>query len=63
VYPKLLVAKKKQLIEIIPSNHTRQLAKKRVGVIGNAITNYLGSSNLYKQHNEQQQKFFEDLVL
>jgi hypothetical protein len=62
-HPKLLVARNKQFIEMIPLDHTQQLAKKRVGVIGSAITNFLGSSNPYKQHDEQQQFFFEDLVL
>jgi hypothetical protein len=47
-HPKLFAAKKKQLIEMIPLDHIQQLAKKRVGVIGSAITNFLGSSNLYK---------------
>jgi hypothetical protein len=62
-HPKLFAAKKKQLTKMIPLDHTWQLAKKRVGVTNSAITNFLGSSNPYKQHDEQQQKFLEDLVL
>jgi len=49
VHPKLLVTKRKQLIEItIPLNHTWQLTKKRVGVTSIAITNFFGFSNIYK---------------
>jgi hypothetical protein len=52
VHPKLLVARRKHLIEMIPLDHIQQLAKKRLGVIGNSITNFFGSSNPYKQHDE-----------
>ncbi len=38
-----------------------KIKKKRVGVIGNVITNFLGFSNPNKQHHEQKQKFLENL--
>jgi hypothetical protein len=43
--------------------HIQQLAKKMVGIISSAIIDFFGSPNPYKQHDEQQQKFLEDLVL
>jgi hypothetical protein len=52
VHPKLLVARRKQLIETIPLDHTQQLVKKKVGVISNAMTKFFGSSNPYKHHDE-----------
>jgi hypothetical protein len=48
---------------VIPLYHTQQATKKKVGVTNSVITNFFGFSNPYKQHNEQQQKFLEDLVL
>jgi hypothetical protein len=63
VHPKLLTTRKKQLTKVIPLDHTQQPTKKRVKVTSNVITNFFGFSNPYKQHDEQQQKFFEDLVL
>jgi hypothetical protein len=48
---------------VIPLYHTQQAAKKKVRVTGSVVTNFFGSSNPYKQHNEQQQKFLKDLVL
>ncbi len=47
-HPKLFVAKKMQLIEVIPLDHTRQLVKKRVGITSSAIIDYFGFSNPYK---------------
>jgi hypothetical protein len=63
VHPKLLAIRKKQLTKVIPLDHTQQRAKKKVGVTSSAIIEFFGSSNPYKQHDEQQQKFFENLVL
>jgi hypothetical protein len=51
-HPKLLGTKKKQFTEVIPLDHIQQLAKKRVGVPSSAITDFFGSSNPYKQHDE-----------
>jgi hypothetical protein len=62
-HPKLFVAMKKQLTEVIPLYHIHQPIKKRVGITTNVITNFFGSSNPYKQHDEQQQKFLENLIL
>jgi hypothetical protein len=39
------------------------MGKKRVGAIGFVIISFFGSTNMYKNVNEAQQRFIEDLVL
>jgi hypothetical protein len=68
VHPHLLIKRKSILnervvVKLFEIDHSWQHGKKKVGAIGIASTSFLGSTNPYKNANEAQQRFIEDLVL
>jgi hypothetical protein len=68
VHPHLLAKKKfvlneKVMVKLFEIDHNQQHGKKKVGAISFAITSLFGSTNPYKNVDEAQQKFIEDLVL
>jgi hypothetical protein len=68
VHPHLLgkrkfVLNEKEMVKLFEIDHNWQHGKKRVETIAFAIISFFGSTNLYKNVNEAQQRFIEDLVL
>jgi hypothetical protein len=67
VHPHLLTKNKivlteRVVVKLSKTNH-RQHGKRRVGATSFAITFFFGSINTYKNSDESQQRFIEDLVL
>jgi hypothetical protein len=57
------VLSERVMVKLSKIDYSQQHGKKKVGAIGFTITSFLGSTNLYKNVDETQQKFIEDLML
>jgi hypothetical protein len=57
------ILSERALAKFFEIDHKRQHGKKRVWAIGSTIISFFGSTNLYKNVNETQQRFIENLVL
>jgi ABC-type molybdenum transport system ATPase subunit/photorepair protein PhrA len=68
VHPHLLakrdfVLSERVVVKVSEIYHRRQHEKKKVRVINFVITSFFGSINMYKNVDEAQQRFIQDLVL
>ncbi len=68
VHPHSLIERKSILSEMVvvklsETHHSQQHGKKRVGAIHTTITSFFGSTNPYKNADDVQQRFIDDLVL
>jgi len=57
------VLSEKAIVKLFEIDHNQQYGKKRIGATDPAITSFFWSTNPYKNVNEAQQRFIEDLVL
>jgi hypothetical protein len=57
------VPSEKAMVKLSKVDYNQQHGKKKVGVIGFIITFFLGSTNMYKNVDEAQQKLIENLML
>jgi hypothetical protein len=57
------VLSERAMVKFFNIDHNQQHGKKKVGAPGSTIIYFLGSTNMYKNVDEAQQRFIEDLML
>jgi hypothetical protein len=57
------VLSERVVVKLYKKDHKQQHGKKKVKVINFVITSFFGSINMYKNVDEAQQRFIQDLVL